>query len=191
MQSRRSIRFFSDRPVQRQVIENLLLTSGTAPCGANKQPWFFCAISDQTIKREIREAAEAEERAFYGGRAGEEWLKDLEPFGTTWQKPYLETAPWLIAVFKKSYDDTPEGKTKNYYVQESVGIAVGFFIAAVHQAGLTCLTHTPNPMGFLTSILNRPLNEKPFLLLPVGHPAASATVPDIRRKSLDEIAKFY
>ena len=187
---RRSVRFFSDEPVSKEVIENLLKTAGTAPSGANKQPWHFVAVSSAEVKAKIRVAAEAEERAFYEERATAEWLQDLEPIGTDWQKPFLEIAPWLIIIFKKTYEDTPEGRKKNYYVQESVGIACGFLIAAIHQAGLATLTHTPSPMNFLADILGRPENEKPFLLLPVGLVANHATVPNISRKPLNDIATF-
>ena len=190
MNQRRSVRFFSSKPVDRGVIENIIKTAGTAPSGAHKQPWFFVAVSNAEIKKQIRIAAEKEEKTFYESRAPEEWLKDLEPFATNWQKPFLETAPWLIIVFKRLYDDGPNGKTKNYYVQESVGIASGMLITAIHHAGLATLTHTPSPMNFLSKILNRPENEKPFLLLPVGYAAEDATVPDIKRKSLNEIADF-
>jgi nitroreductase len=172
------------------VIENLVKAAGSAPSGANKQPWHFVAVSNAEVKKRIRLAAEAEEKAFYAERATPEWLKDLEPIGTDWQKPFLEIAPWLIIIFKKTYNETPEGRTKNYYVQESVGIACGFLIAAIHQAGLATLTHTPSPMNFLAEILQRPENEKPFLLLPVGYPAPNATVPNIARMPLQSIASF-
>lgn len=187
---RRSVRFFSDEPVAKEVIENILKAAGTAPSGANKQPWHFVAVSNADVKAKIREAAEIEERAFYEERATAEWLQDLEPIGTDWHKPFLEIAPWLLIVFKKTYDDTPEGRKKNYYVQESVGIACGFLITAIHQSGLATLTHTPSPMNFLAEILGRPENEKPFLLLPVGHVAADATVPNILRKPINDIASF-
>jgi nitroreductase len=190
LQKRRSVRFFSDAPVAKAVIENLVKAAGSAPSGANKQPWHFVAVSNAEVKKRIRLAAEAEEKAFYAERATPEWLKDLEPIGTDWQKPFLEIAPWLIIIFKKTYNETPEGRTKNYYVQESVGIACGFLIAAIHQAGLATLTHTPSPMNFLAEILQRPENEKPFLLLPVGYPAPNATVPNIARMPLQSIASF-
>lgn len=190
MKQRRSVRFFSDLPVPKETIENLIKTAGSAPSGANKQPWHFVAVSNPAVKKQIRVAAEAEEKAFYEERATAEWLRDLEPIGTDWQKPFLEIAPWLIVVFKKAYNETAEGKTKNYYVQESVGLACGFLIAAIHQAGLATLTHTPSPMNFLADILNRPENEKPFLLLPVGYAASDATVPNIFRKAIEEIATF-
>jgi nitroreductase len=190
LQKRRSVRFFSHAPVANAVIENLLKAAGSAPSGANKQPWHFVAVSNAEVKKRIRMAAEAEEKAFYEERATPEWLNDLAPIGTDWQKPFLEIAPWLIIVFKKTYNETPEGRTKNYYVQESVGIACGFLIAAIHQTGLATLTHTPSPMNFLSEILNRPENEKPFLLLPVGYPAPDATVPNIARLPLTNIASF-
>ena len=190
LSARRSVRYFSDEPVLKETIDHVLKTAGTAPSGANKQPWHFVAIANKELKRKIRKAAEEEEYAFYNGRATEEWLKDLAPIGTDWQKPFLEIAPWIIVVFKKTYDEIDGERSKNYYVQESVGIACGFLIAAIHQAGLGTLTHTPSPMNFLTDILGRPTNEKPFLLLPVGYVADDAKVPDIKRKPLDEIATF-
>jgi iodotyrosine deiodinase len=190
LNKRRSCRYFSDEPVSRATIEALIKTASSAPSGAHKQPWTFVAVSSADLKREIRVAAEAEEKEFYQKRATPEWLADLEPIGTDWQKPFLETAPWLIIVFKKSYEADEHGKHKNYYVQESVGIACGFLIAAIHGAGLNTLTHTPSPMNFLSEILERPANEKPFLLLPVGYAAADATVPDLERKPLSEVAIF-
>ena len=191
LNKRRSVRFFSHRPVGKNVIENIIKTAGTAPSGAHKQPWFFVAVSRGEVKKQIREAAEKEEKAFYDGRASEQWLKDLEALGTDWKKPFLETAPWLIIVFKRAYDEGLAGKSKNYYVQESVGIACGMLISAIHNAGLVTLTHTPSPMNFLADILGRPANEKPFLLLPVGYAADDATVPDLKRKPLSEISAFY
>lgn len=188
MNERRSCRYFTDEPVSREVIENIIKTAATAPSGAHKQPWTFVAVKNEIVKHKIRIAAEKEEKEFYEHRATQEWLDDLAPIGTDWQKPFLETAPWLIVVFKKTWNDGPEGKSKNYYVQESVGIACGFLISAIHQAGLVTLTHTPSPMNFLADILNRPDNEKPFLLLPVGHPAKDATVPDLKRKNLEEVS---
>lgn len=184
MNQRRSVRFFSDRPVPVEAIRWIVRAAGTAPSGANKQPWRFVAIADATLKKRIREGAEAEEREFYGRRAGEEWLRDLQPLGTDANKEFIEVAPWLIAVFKMVKGD--DGG-QAYYVNESVGIAVGFLLAAIHYAGLVALTHTPSPMGFLGSILGRPANERPFLLIPVGHPASGCTVPDIARKPLAEI----
>lgn len=188
---RRSVRHFSSRPVPLAIIQACLRAAGSAPSGANMQPWHFVIVADPASKRRIREAAEAEERAFYAGRAPEEWLDALAPLGTGWQKPFLETAPYLIAIFAQSYGLAPDGqKIKHYYVQESVGIATGVLIAALHHAGLATLTHTPSPMSFLSEILARPANERPFLLLIVGYPAPDARVPDIRRKDLDEIATF-
>jgi iodotyrosine deiodinase len=192
MENRRSVRHFSSKPVSKSIIENLIRTASAAPSGAHKQPWTFCAVSNPDIKQKIREAAEKEEFENYHGRMSEEWLKDLEKFDTHWVKDFLTTAPWLIVLFRKSYDIHEKGeKTKNYYVQESVGIAAGFLITAIHQAGLTTLTHTPSPMAFLQDILQRPENEKPFLLLPVGFPAEDCLVPSLTRKSLTEIAVFY
>ena len=190
MDRRRSVRDFSDEAVPRQVIENLIKTASTAPSGAHKQPWTFVAVSDPAIKKEIRIAAEKEEKEFYDHRATEEWLEDLKPIGTDWKKPFLEIAPWLIVAFKKSYNQEEEGKTKNYYVNESIGLACGFLISAIHNAGLITLTHTPSPMNFLAKILNRPENEKPFLLLPVGYPAGDANVPDLERRPLKEVSVF-
>lgn len=191
LQRRRSVRQFSDRPVPRQVIEDCLRAAGSAPSGANLQPWHFAVVSDPEVKARIRAAAEAEEREFYAHRATAEWLRVLEPLGTDANKPFLETAPYLIAIFVQPYAELPDGgQLKHYYARESVGIATGILIAALHEAGLACLTHTPSPMGFLNDILARPANERPYLLLVVGHPAADATVPDIRRKSLEEISSF-
>ncbi len=192
MNGRRSLREFSDRPVDRAVIQKILMTASTAPSGANKQPWTFCAVSDPVIKKEIRLAAEKEEAENYAGRMSEEWLRDLAPLGTDEHKPFLETAPWLIVVFKKSYDLGPAGdQRKNYYVSESVGIACGFLLAAVHRAGLVALTHTPSPMNFLQKILGRPANEKAFLLIPVGFPAEGAMVPDIKRKEEEGVLVWF
>ncbi len=191
MNRRRTVRDFADRPVPRDVIENCLRAANTAPSGANKQPWHFVVVSDPAVKRQIREAAEAEEREFYARRATAEWLDDLAALGTGWQKPFLEAAPYLIAIFAQSTSRGPDGeKLKNYYVSESVGLATGLLIAAIHHAGLVSLTHTPSPMHFLSTILGRPDNERPFLLLVVGYPAADARVPDIQRKPLDAIATF-
>lgn len=188
---RRTVRQFSDRPIPREIIEDCLRSAGSAPSGANLQPWQFVVVSDPQVKRHIREAAEKEEREFYGGRAPEVWLDALEHLGTDERKPFLETAPHLIAVFAETYGRDPDGgKVKHYYVQESVGIAVGILITAIHHVGLVALTHTPSPMRFLNQILGRPDNERPFLLLVVGHPADGAVVPDIRRKPLDQIATF-
>lgn len=188
---RRTVRDFSARPVPREVIESCVRAAGTAPNGANLQPWHFVAVSDPAIKRKIREGAEEEERAFYSGKAPQEWLDALAPLGTDEHKPFLETAPWLIVIFGESFGELPDGrKVKHYYTQESVGIATGILITAVHHAGLVSLTHTPSPMGFLNDILGRPSRERPFLILVVGYPADSATVPDITKKPLDAIATF-
>jgi len=188
---RRTVRDFSDRPVPREVIEHCIRAAGTAPNGANLQPWHFVAVSDPALKQRIREGAEEEERAFYGGKAPQEWLDALAPLGTDAHKPFLETAPWLIVIFAESYGELPDGrKVKHYYTQESVGIATGIMITAVHHAGLVSLTHTPSPMGFLNEILDRPARERAFLILVVGYPAKGATVPDITKKPLGEIATF-
>lgn len=187
MNKRRSIREFSTENIPDIVVENIIKTAGTAPSGANKQPWVFCIIRDPQIKKCIRIAAEKEEKESYTSRMSQEWIEDLEPLGTTWQKPFLEIAPVLIAVFRKTHDQLNGHKKKNYYVQESVGIACGMLISAIHQAGLVCLTHTPSPMNFLQQILNRPETEKPYLLMPIGYPATNAEVPDIKRKELDNI----
>ena len=188
---RRTVREFSDEKVSREIIENCIKTAGTAPNGANLQPWHFVVISDPEIKRKIRIGAEEEEKEFYANRAPKEWLETLEPLGTDEHKPFLETAPYLIAVFSKSYDVLPNGnRVKQYYPVESTGIATGFLIAALHNAGLASLTHTPSPMNFLNEILGRPKNERPFLLLVVGYPSEDAKVPDIKKKSLNEIASF-
>ena len=188
---RRTVRDFSDRPVPRDVIEWCLRAAGTAPSGANLQPWQFVAVGDPATKHRIRVAAEEEEREFYEHRAPREWLDALAPLGTTASKPFLERAPWLIAIFSQTYGVLPDGrKVKHYYALESVGIATGLLITAVHQAGLVSLTHTPSPMRFLNDILGRPAHEKPFLLLVVGYPAPGASVPDIARKTLDDIATW-
>ncbi len=188
---RRTVRDFLDRPVPLDVIENCLRAAGTAPCGANQQPWHFVVVSNAEIKQKIRQAAEAEERAFYSGRAPEEWLNALSHLGTDANKPFLETAPYLIVIFAQNYGIGPEGeKVKHYYVSESVGIATGVLITALHHAGLASLTHTPSPMGFLSEILGRPANERAFLILVVGYPAEGAQVPEISKKPLAEIATF-
>ncbi|APH70853.1 nitroreductase family protein [Aquibium oceanicum] len=188
MNRRRTVRDFSDRPVPRAVIEDCVMTAATAPSGANQQPWTFVCISDPQTKRRIREAAEEEERGFYAGRASEEWLEALAPLGTDENKPFLETAPWLIAIFAQRYGTTEDGRRiKHYYVPESVGIASGFLIAALHGAGLATLTHTPSPMGFLNEICGRPENEKAVILLVAGYPAERATVPDIARKPAGQV----
>lgn len=188
---RRTVRDFSSRPVPREVIEFALLAAGTAPSGANLQPWRFVVVSDPDLKRRIRVAAEVEEREFYQHRAPPEWLEALAPLGTGADKPFLEEAPYLIAVFGQSYGALPDGRNvKHYYVQESVGIAVGFLIAALHHAGLATLTHTPSPMRFLNELLGRPANERPFLLLVAGYPTDDCRVPAITKKRLEEIATF-
>lgn len=192
MDLRRSIREFSTQPVDKSVIENIIKTASTAPSGAHKQPWSFCAVSNAELKAKIREAAEIEEKESYENRMSDRWLKDLRPMATDMYKPFLEEAPWLIIVFKRVYEIDEEGnKHNNYYVNESVGIACGMLITAIHNAGLVTLTHTPSPMDFLAKILNRPANERAFLLLPVGKPADPTYVPDLRRKPLDEIGFFY
>lgn len=191
MQRRRTVRDFSDRPVPQEVIENCILAAGTAPNGANMKPWHFAVISDPALKRRVREEAEEEERAFYSGRAPDDWLEALAPLGTDAEKPFLETAPYLIVVFAQSYGlDEAGQKVKHYYVQESVGIATGMLITAVHHAGLVSLTHTPSPMKFLNEICGRPKQERPFLILVVGYPAKDVAVPKIRKKSLEEITTF-
>jgi nitroreductase len=191
-QTRRTCREFSSKPINKRVIENILLTANTAPSGANKQPWKFCVVSDPAIKQKIRVAAEAEEKESYEKRMNEEWLQDLRQFATDWHKPFLEIAPYLIVVFRKPYDLDANGqKIQNYYVNESVGLACGMLLNAIHHAGLTALTHTPSPMQFLNNILQRPENEKPFLLIPVGHLADECWVPDIKRKNLNEISEWF
>ena len=191
MQRRRTVRNFSERPVPREIIEECLLTAGTAPNGANLQPWHFIVVSDPRVKREIRIAAEQEEAEFYHRRAPQEWLDAVAVIGADEHKPFLDTAPYLIAIFGKNHSELPDGRrVKNYYVNESVGIAAGMLITAIHNAGLVSLTHTPSPMGFLNDILHLPPNEKPFLLLVVGYPAEDAQVPVIQKKSLEEIATF-
>lgn len=191
VKQRRTVRDFSDKPVSKKVIENCIRAAGTAPSGANLQPWHFVVVSDPKIKKQIRIAAEKEEKEFYTNRAPKEWLDALAPLGTNEQKPFLEKAPHLIAIFAKSYDILPDGrKVKQYYSQESVGIASGILITAIHNAGLVSLTHTPSPMNFLNEILGRPNNERPFLLLVVGYPDKDAKVPDIKKKKLSEIITF-
>ncbi len=190
MLRRRTVRHFSDEPVPFELIRQAVEVAGSAPSGANLQPWRFVVVSDQELKRQIRIAAEAEERQNYEGRFPPEYLAALEPFATDWHKPFLETAPYLIVVFRIDYTFDPKipgAKKKHYFVNESVGIATGFLLAALNIAGLASLTHTPSPMGFLSKILKRPANERPFLLIPVGYPAPNATVPDIRKKTVDEI----
>lgn len=192
MKRRRSVRDFSSRDVSPEIIENAIRTAGTAPNGANLQPWHFAVAQSSDIKKKIREAAEEEEREFYNNRAPDEWLNKLAPLGTDEHKPFLETAPYLIAVFAQSYGIDRDGnKKKHYYVKESVGIACGFLITALHNAGLATLTHTPSPMGFLNEIFKRPSNERPFLLLVTGYPAKGAEVPDIEKKPLRNISSFH
>ena len=189
---RRSVRYFSNRSVPKEVIENIIKTAGSAPSGAHKQPWTFCVISDAKLKLEIRRLAEKEEYENYHGRMSKSWKADLQHFGTDHIKEFLEVAPYLIVVFKKAYDLDEDGnKSQNYYVNESVGIAVGFLISAIHKAGLVTLTHTPSPMKFLQKALGRPKNEKAFLLLPVGYPSKDCIVPDLERKMLDEISFWF
>jgi len=192
MNKRRSVREFSSETFPREIIENIIMTASTAPSGAHKQPWTFCVITDPDIKKQIREAAEKEEYENYHGRMDKQWLEDLSYLGTVWHKPFLETAPYLIIVFKKLYDITPDSEKKqNYYVNESVGIACGFLLAAIHNAGLGALTHTPSPMGFMSKILNRPENERPYLLIPVGYPGQNCEVPALKRKSFEEVSVMY
>ena len=192
LDTRRSVRAFSSKPVNRSVIENVIKSASTSPSGAHKQPWTFCAVSNPAIKSEIRKAAEQEEYENYHSRMSEEWLEDLKPFDTNWEKPFLEIAPWLIIVFSKSYDIGDDGKKlNNYYVKESVGLACGMLLTAIHNAGLCALTHTPSPMNFLSTILKRPRNERPFLLIPVGYAAEDCMVPDLQRKPLELISEWY
>ena len=190
MKTRRSVRDFSSRPVSEEIIHNCIKTAVYAPSGANKQPWHFMIVKDPKIKKEIRIAAEAEEKEFYSHRATKEWLEDLNQFGTDWHKPFLETAPYLIVIFKEIIDKHGDESRKNYYVNESVGIAAGFLLTAIHNAGLASLTHTPSPMKFLQEILNRPENERAFLLIPVGYPADEAEVPVIDKKPFDEVCEM-
>lgn len=191
MSKRRSVRTFSNEEVPLEVIEKIIETASTAPSGANKQPWTFCVVSNPELKTKIREAAEKEEYENYHGRMSDRWLKDLEPFGTDWKKPFLEIAPYLIIVFKRAYEMEDGKKVNNYYVNESVGLASGMLIAAIHNAGLVALTHTPSPMNFLTKLLERPENERPILLIPVGFPAEGTEVPDISRKELKKVMVHY
>jgi nitroreductase len=191
IRKRRTVRDFSDQSVDRGIIENAVCAAGTAPSGANMQPWYFVAVSDQDLKKKIRHAAEIEEKELYGHRASAEWLKALEPLGTNEDKPFLETAPWLIVVFLKKFTYDDQGKKlKNYYTSESVGIACGFLLTALHQAGLATLTHTPSPMKFLNDVLGRPADERAFMVIVAGHPASGAQVPVIGKKALEEISEF-
>tara|TARA_B100000029_G_scaffold516548_1_gene630764 strand:- start:575 stop:1228 length:654 start_codon:yes stop_codon:yes gene_type:complete len=188
LSTRRSVRHFSKKSVPLGVIKDIVMTAASAPSGANQQPWSFVIIGDQKIKRQIRVAAEKEEQSFYQNRAPDDWLERLAPLGTDWRKPFLEDAPFLIAVFKQIYGIESNLRIKHYYVEESVGIAVGFLLTAIHQTGLVSLTHTPSPMGFLSQILNRPANERAFLLIPVGYPKEKTTVPTITKKTFEEIS---
>ncbi len=189
---RRSVREFSDKPVPKEVMENLIMTASTAPSGAHKQPWTFCLISNSELKSKLRALAEEEERKSYEGRMSEQWLKDLEPLGTDAIKEFIDVAPWIVVIMKRPYEIGPKGeKLNNYYVPESVGLAAGFFLMAVHHAGLVALTHTPSPMNFIAKALNRPENERPFLLIPVGHPAEGVKVPDLSRKLIGEVIEYY
>ena len=191
-EKRRTVRDFSDQSIPLEVIENIIKAASTAPSGAHKQPWTFCVVSDRGLKKEIRVAAENEEKESYDNRMSEEWLEDLKHLQTDWQKPFLEIAPYLIIVFKKAYDLAPDGnKRTNYYVNESVGLACGFLLAAIHHAGLVALTHTPSPMNFLTKLLKRPENERPFLLIPVGYPHPETYVPKLERKKIEEVMVKY
>jgi len=191
MDRRRTIRSFSDKPVPFEIIENIIMTASRAPSGAHKQPWTVCVVSDPALKQKIRAAAEKEEFENYNGRMSEEWLEDLQAFGTDWQKPFLEIAPYLIILFKKPYDLENGQKQKNYYVNESVGLAAGFLLTAIHNAGLVAVTHTPSPMNFLQAILKRPENERAFLLIPVGYPGDEVKVPDLQRKAKSEVLIHY
>jgi nitroreductase len=192
LRGRRSVREFASDPVPRELVETAIATANTAPSGANRQPWHFVAVSDPEVKTEIRRGAEAEEREFYeGGRATEEWLEALAPLGTDWRKPFLEQAPWLVVVFKQIHPIATDGsRLKNYYVNESVGIACGLFIASIHRMGLATLTHTPQPMRFLSRILERPANERPYILFPVGFPAAECRVPAISKKHPSDVTTW-
>jgi len=191
LDTRRSVREYSSQPIAKAVIENIIKAASTAPSGAHKQPWTFCAISNAALKTQIRLAAEVEERATYGKRMSERWKADLAPLGTDTNKPFIEDAPWVIVAFKRVYEHEGDVKHNNYYVNESIGIACGMLISAIHDAGLVTLTHTPSPMNFLAKLLERPSNERAFLLLPIGYPKQPAYVPDLHRKSLDEVAVFY
>ena len=191
MKTRRSVRDFSSESIPIDVIKNIVSSASSAPSGANKEPWKFCIVKDPELKKKIREAAEIEEKENYNHRFPEEWLEDLNQFGTDWHKEFLDEAPYLIVIFKQVYDLIGEKQTKNYYVNESVGIAAGFLLTAIHNAGLVALTHTPSPMRFLEKILKRPNNERAFLLIPVGYPKKGAKVPDLKKKSFDEYAEIF
>lgn len=189
---RRSVRDFDSKPVPKEVMENILMTASTAPSGAHKQPWTFCLISNDALKSKLRALAEEEEKKSYGGRMSDEWLEDLAPLGTDWQKEFIDIAPWIVIVMKRAYEFNDDGsKQNNYYVSESVGLASGFLLMAVHQAGLVALTHTPSPMNFIAKALERPENERPFLLIPVGFPTKDAMVPDLSRKSKGDVIEYY
>ncbi len=188
---RRSVREFSDEPVDIKVIENAILAGATAPSGAHKQPWTFCVVSNADLKAKIRAAAETEEKQNYSTRMSDRWKEDLEPFGTNWEKPFIDIAPYIVILFKRAFETIDGEKRNNYYVNESVGIAAGMFIAAINNAGLSSLTHTPSPMNFLAKVLERPENERAYLLMPVGYAAKDAEVPDITRKKLDEVMVHY
>ena len=192
LDKRRSVRDFSDKPVSKSIIENIILSASTAPSGAHKQPWTFCAISNPTLKKQIRDAAEKEEKLAYESRMSERWKEDLKKIGTDMHKPFIETAPWIIVAFKRIFEIDPDGtKHNNYYVNESIGIACGMLISAIHNAGLVTLTHTPSPMNFLAKILDRPINERAYILFPVGYASGEAYVPQLSRKPLGEVGIFY
>ena len=191
LESRRSVRHFSNRDVPRELIETAIRTASTAPSGAHRQPWKFVAVSDAALKKRIRIAAEEEEKVSYTQRMPAEWKEAVRPMGTDWRKPYLEVVPWIVIVFEEVFGMDDRGRYKNYYVKESVGIACGLFIAALHHMGLATLTHTPSPMDFLGEILGRPANERPFILFPIGYAAEDAQVPNLKRKSLEEVAIFH
>ncbi len=191
-ETRRSVRHFSDKHVPIEVMEELIMTGSSAPSAAHKQPWTFCLISNKELKAKLRELAEEEEYRSYNGRMSEEWIKDLEPLGTDWHKEFIDVAPWIVIIMKRAYEVDAEGnKLNNYYVSESVGLAAGFFLMAVHNAGLVALTHTPSPMNFISKALNRPENERPYLLIPVGFPADNAVVPNLSRKLKDRVIEYY
>ena len=191
LNKRRTVRDFSSKPIPEQVIENMIMAASTAPSGAHKQPWTFCVVTNPELKSKIKIAAEEEEYESYNGRMPKNWIKDLSYLGTDWRKPFLETAPALIIVFKKSYDIVDDEKRNNYYVTESVGLACGFLLESIHYCGLVALTHTPSPMNFLSKLLNRPENEKPFLLIPIGYPAENTMVPDLKRKENKQVIEYF
>jgi len=191
LSGRRTVRTYSDKPVSKEVIEDILMAASTAPSGANKQPWHFCAVNDKEIKTLIRKDAEHEEYLSYTKRMSEEWKQDLAKLRTNWEKPFLETAPWLIVVFMQNYELLEGKKRLNYYVKESVGLATGLLLAAAYNAGLATLTYTPSPMGFLRDILKRPVNEKPYLVIPIGYPADETLVPKLEKKKVDEVISYY